>query len=160
MTRRVVVTGLGAVTPVGNDMSTTWDGLVAGRSGIGPVTHFDASGLRTPLSGEVKDFDPTAHIDPKPLKHMDPNVQFAVVAAKEALEELAAPDLTPGGGGGHRRGQRGLSRRHSRDDGLSSAHRIVSPAPDEFKGTFPTPSISFPMIRCRSAPMSPMSAAR
>jgi len=87
MTRRVVVTGMGAVTPVGNDLRTTWEGLVSGQSGIGPLTHFDASALRTPLSGEVKGFDPTAHIDPKPLKHMDPNVQFAVVAAKEALAD-------------------------------------------------------------------------
>jgi 3-oxoacyl-[acyl-carrier-protein] synthase II len=78
---------MGAVTPVGNDLSATWDGLVAGRSGIGPVTHFDASEFRTPLSAEVKKFKAADKIEAKPLKHMDLNVQYAVVAAQEAMAD-------------------------------------------------------------------------
>ena len=87
MRRRVVVTGLGAVTPVGNDVPTTWASLVAGRSGIGPITLFDASDLAVGIAGEVKGFDPAATIEPKEARRMDRATQFAVVAAREALDD-------------------------------------------------------------------------
>ena len=63
MRKRVVVTGLGAVTPLGNDVETTWDGLVAGRSGVGPITNFDASIIDVRIAAEVKGFDPVALFD-------------------------------------------------------------------------------------------------
>ena len=87
MTRRVVITGLGAVCPVGNDMPTVWRNLVAGETGVGYITRFDASAFKVPLSAEINDFDPEEFIAPKALKHMDRNVQYAVVSAREALTD-------------------------------------------------------------------------
>ena len=75
--RRVVVTGLGIVSPLGNDLATSWDGIVNGRSGIGPITHFDASAFPTRIAGEVKDFDPARWIAPKDIKKMDPSCTTA-----------------------------------------------------------------------------------
>ena len=69
--RRVVVTGLGAVSPLGNDVATTWDGIVNGRSGIGPITHFDASSFTTRIAGEVRNFDITQWVNPKDAKKME-----------------------------------------------------------------------------------------
>ena len=63
--RRVVVTGLGAITPVGNDVQTAWDSIVAGKSGIGPITQFDVSAYTTRFGGAVKDFDITEYLSPK-----------------------------------------------------------------------------------------------
>ncbi|MBI4491470.1 MAG: beta-ketoacyl-ACP synthase II [Chloroflexi bacterium] len=85
--RRVVVTGIGAVTPLGNSMAATWQGLLAGRSGIGPITQFDTSGFAVRFAGEVKDFDPRGAINPKELRHLDRSTQFALVAAREAIAE-------------------------------------------------------------------------
>ncbi|MBF6614468.1 MAG: beta-ketoacyl-ACP synthase II [Chloroflexi bacterium] len=85
--RRVVVTGLGAVTPVGNSAEATWRNLVAGMSGVGPITLFDPADYAIQIAGEVKDFSPGEAIDPKEARHMDRSVQFAVVATKEALHD-------------------------------------------------------------------------
>jgi 3-oxoacyl-[acyl-carrier-protein] synthase II len=87
MARRVVVTGLGAVTPVGNDIPSTWESLVAGRSGVARITRFDPAPYAVQIAGEVKNFDPAQFIDRKELRHMDRCVQYAVVAAKQALED-------------------------------------------------------------------------
>ncbi len=95
MSRRVVVTGLGAVTPVGNDVPSTWESLVNGRSGIGRITLFDPSPFSVQIAGEVKGFDPTPHINPKELRHMDRSVQFALVAANEAVAD-AGLDIRAG----------------------------------------------------------------
>lgn len=84
--KRVVVTGLGAISPLGNNVSETWDGMVNGRSGAGPITHFDASKFKTQFACEVKNFDPTAHFDRKEARKYDLYTQFALVAAKEAIE--------------------------------------------------------------------------
>ncbi|HEX5417655.1 MAG TPA: beta-ketoacyl-ACP synthase II [Chloroflexota bacterium] len=83
--RRVVITGLGAVTPVGNDVPSTWDSLVSGRSGVARITHFDPEPLPIKIAGEVKNFDPLLYVEKKDLRHMDLNVQFAVAAAKQAV---------------------------------------------------------------------------
>lgn len=83
--RRVVITGMGCVSPLGNDLDTTWQGIREGRSGIGPVTHFDASRLPTHFAGEVKDFDPTSVIDRKTAKRMDRFQHYALAASIEAL---------------------------------------------------------------------------
>jgi 3-oxoacyl-[acyl-carrier-protein] synthase II len=85
--RRVVVTGLGAVTPLGNNAETTWDGFIAGRSGVGPITLFDASELGVRFGAEVKDFSATGAVNPKELRHMDRSSQFALVAAREAVAD-------------------------------------------------------------------------
>src|SRR5438477_6647108 len=85
--RRVVVTGIGAVTPVGNTAPETWRNLLAGKSGIGRITLFDASEYAISIAGEVKNFSPEGIIDPKEARHMDRAVQFAVVATKEALND-------------------------------------------------------------------------
>jgi len=85
--RRVVITGLGILSPVGNDLASSWDGIVNGRSGIGPITHFDASAFATRISGEVKGFDPTQWIAPKDIKKMDPFVHYGVAAAMMAIQD-------------------------------------------------------------------------
>src|SRR4051812_48534507 len=84
---RVVITGVGAITPLGLSSATTWDNLLAGRSGIGPITHFDSSELRTNFAGEVHDFDPANYMDRKEARRLDPYIQFALAATKEALED-------------------------------------------------------------------------
>ena len=87
--RRVVVTGLGVVSPVGNDKDTFWKNIKDGVCGIDKVTRFDASGFSCQLAGEVKDFDPTQYIDKKEAKRMDRYTHFAVAAAKMALADSA-----------------------------------------------------------------------
>jgi len=97
MTRRVVVTGMGTISPLGDDLATTWGGLVAGRSGVGPITRFDASGYKTRIAAEVKGFDPKAHFAVKEARRLDPFVQYAVVAAREAVADARlAPDDASG----------------------------------------------------------------
>ena len=84
--RRVVITGMGALSPVANGARATWDALIAGRSGIERITLFDPSPYPQQLAGEVKNFDNSV-IDPKEVRHMDRYTQFAVVAAFEALAD-------------------------------------------------------------------------
>jgi 3-oxoacyl-[acyl-carrier-protein] synthase II len=85
--RRVVVTGLGAITPVGNCVEESWSNLLAGCSGIETVTQFDPSGFEVRIGGEVKNFRPEDHIASKELRHMDRSAKFALVAAKEAAQD-------------------------------------------------------------------------
>ena len=85
--KRVVVTGLGAISPLGNDVATTWSNAVAGKSGAGPITHFDASKFKTQFACEVKDFDSAAHFDRKKLRQLDLYAQYAVVAARQAVAD-------------------------------------------------------------------------
>ena len=90
--RRVVVTGLGAVTPLGNTREAFWDALVAGRSGVALITAFDPSQLRAHIAAEVKDFDADALIGRRDARRMDRYAQFAMVAAGEALADANLPD--------------------------------------------------------------------
>ena len=92
MRRRVVITGMGAVTPLGNDVPTFWQGLREGRCGIGPITHYDTSSQKVKLAGEVKDLPVAEYIDAKAAKRMDPFTQFAIIAAKQAYQQAG---LTP-----------------------------------------------------------------
>ena len=85
--KRVVVTGLGALTPVGNSVSETWKSLLQGKSGAGPITLFDASQFKTQFACEVKGFNPNDHFDRKEARRYDRYTQFALVTAKEALED-------------------------------------------------------------------------
>src|ERR671934_2807675 len=82
--RRVVVTGLGAVTPLGNDVETTWTNLLAGESGAGEITHFDHTDYPVHFACEVKDFDPAQWIDRKQARRMDRFAQMIVAAARQA----------------------------------------------------------------------------
>jgi 3-oxoacyl-[acyl-carrier-protein] synthase II len=111
--RRAVVTGLGAVTPIGNDAKTFWESLLAGRSGAGPITSFDPSGFDVRIAAEVKDFDPTIAMDRKMARRMSRFIHFGMAAAVEAVEhagidfsdwspdqrDRAAVVLNTGGGG-------------------------------------------------------------
>ena len=85
--KRVVVTGLGAITPVGNSVPEFWENIVNGVSGAGPITHFDASLFKTQFACEVKNFDATKYIDRKEARKMDLYTQYAIVVAKEAVED-------------------------------------------------------------------------
>jgi 3-oxoacyl-[acyl-carrier-protein] synthase II len=85
--RRVVVTGLGIVSPVGNTIAEAWDSIVNGRSGIGPVTSFDTTGFATTIAGEVRNFDPTVWIPPKDAKKMDEFIHYGVAASFMALDD-------------------------------------------------------------------------
>ena len=94
--KRVVVTGLGAITPLGNDVATTWEAAVAGKSGAGPITHFDASKFKTQFACEVKGFKAEDHIDRKKLRQLDLYAQYALVAARQAVADSGleeAPNL-------------------------------------------------------------------
>jgi 3-oxoacyl-[acyl-carrier-protein] synthase II len=90
--RRVVVTGLGAVTPLGNTRDEFWRRLVAGESGVGPITAYDASGFTTRIAAEVKDFAPEGRLGKKDARRLDRFTQFAVVASIEAIEDAKLPD--------------------------------------------------------------------
>lgn len=85
--RRVVITGLGAITPLGNSPGEFWQSLLAGRSGIGPITHFDASRHECRIAGEVKGFDPLDYLDRKDVKRTDRFVHLALAATQQALED-------------------------------------------------------------------------
>jgi len=89
--RRVVVTGLGLVTPLGNDLESNWESLVSGCSGIGPITRFDASDLPVRIAGEVRDFDPAAFIEKKEIKKMDAFIHYAIAAAQMAVDDARLP---------------------------------------------------------------------
>jgi 3-oxoacyl-[acyl-carrier-protein] synthase II len=85
MKHRVVITGLGVVSPIGNDINTFWNNLIAGTSGVGPITRFDASEFPTRIAAEVKDFDPLNYIDKKEARRTDRFIQFAIASSKMAL---------------------------------------------------------------------------
>lgn len=85
--RRVVVTGLGAITPLGLNVKETWENILAGRSGIGPITRYDASEMSVRIAGEVKAFNPEDYLDKKEIKKMDPFIHYGIAAAIEALED-------------------------------------------------------------------------
>lgn len=81
----MVITGLGVVTPLGNEVEAFWSALLAGRSGVGPITHFDTSRFRTHIAAEVKDFRPEQHFDKREVRRLDPYSQYFVVACRQAL---------------------------------------------------------------------------
>lgn len=85
--RRVVISGLGILSPLGNDLASSWDGIINARSGIGPITSFDASAFPTRIAGEVRDFDPARWIAPKDVKKMDPFVHYGVAASMMAIAD-------------------------------------------------------------------------
>ena len=92
---KVVITGIGLVTPLGQTTESTWSSLLEGRSGIGPITHFDTEGHPVRIAGEVSDFDPLTWINRKDAKKMDRFIQFAVSAALMALEDAGLDVKVP-----------------------------------------------------------------
>lgn len=89
MSRRVVVTGMGAITPIGNSVKEFWQSVKEEKTGFGEITHFDASEYKCHLAAEVKDFDAKNYMDPKAAKRMELFCQYAVAAAKEAIADAA-----------------------------------------------------------------------
>ena len=98
--RRAVITGLGAVTPVGNDVPTTWANLVAGGSGVEVISRFDANDYPVNIAAQVKDFDPTVAMSVKETRKTGPDVHFGVAAAMEARARLGARRTSPRPGPG------------------------------------------------------------
>ncbi len=95
--RRVVITGLGAVTPLGNNVQELWANLLQGKNGVGPITRFDAGAFTTRIAAEVKDFDPMPWLDAKEASRMDRCTQFGIVAAEQALQDAGVkPRVQPG----------------------------------------------------------------
>lgn len=92
MSKRVVVTGIGAVTPLGNDAASFWDGLKSGKNGIAPITRFDTSELKAKLGAEVRDFDPKQYLDAKTVRQTDRYQQYALAAAMQAVEDSGIKD--------------------------------------------------------------------
>ena len=91
MNKRVVITGLGLVTPLGNDVPSTWEAVVSGRSGVGPITRFDASEFDTRIAGEVKQFDAEALFGRREARRMDRFTQYAMAASGQALQDAGLP---------------------------------------------------------------------
>ena len=91
---RVVVTGMGMISPVGNTVEEAWANIIAGRSGTGPITRFDPSDLESRVVGEVKGFNPEEYIPPKEIRRMDRFIQFAIAASSQALTQ-ARYTVTP-----------------------------------------------------------------
>jgi 3-oxoacyl-[acyl-carrier-protein] synthase II len=89
MTERVVVTGLGCISPLGNDVSTTWKSILDGKSGAGLITHYDTSDYKCKIAAEVKEFDPSALFSAKDTRRMDRGTQFALAAAQQAVQDAA-----------------------------------------------------------------------
>lgn len=89
--RRVVVTGMGMLTALGNDVDSSWQGMVAGRSGIGPITHFDPSRLQARIAGELKGFDASGVLDKKDMRRFDRYIQVGLVAARQAMDDAGLP---------------------------------------------------------------------
>ena len=87
MKRRVVITGLGAITPIGNNIDSFWEGIKLGKNGIDEISLFNAENLKVKMAAEVKDFDPSNFIDKKEAKRMDRYTQFAVIAAEESIKD-------------------------------------------------------------------------
>ena len=87
MSRRVVVTGMGAISPIGNDVPTMWKNMVDGVCGIETITAFDTSDLKVHIAGTVKDFDPTQYIEKKEVRKLDPYTQYAIAAAQQAVDD-------------------------------------------------------------------------
>ena len=85
--RRVVVTGMGIISPVGNSVDEAWRAIVGGKSGVGPITHFDASNYATRIAAEVRNFDPAQYIEPKDIKKMDPFVHYGIAAGTQAIKD-------------------------------------------------------------------------
>ena len=93
--RRVVVTGMGALTPIGNDLNSYWNGLINGTNGCGNIAHFDASEFKTKFACELKGFDPANHFEKKEFRRYDPFTQYGIVAASESIKDSKLIESSP-----------------------------------------------------------------
>ncbi len=93
--KRVVVTGLGALTPIGNTVPEFWNGLISGVSGAGPITKFDTTNFKTKFACEVKNFNPEDFLEKKEARKIDPFVQYALVVAEEAIKDAGLTGRLP-----------------------------------------------------------------
>jgi len=93
--RRVVVTGLGMLSPLGNTVEDSWQGLIAGKSGIDEITRFDTEGVSVKIGGALKDLDVEEYIDRKDARRMDAFMQYGIIAAMQAIQDAKIEDLTP-----------------------------------------------------------------
>ncbi len=93
--RRVVVTGLGVISPVGNDVPTAWGNLLAGQSGISRITRFDATDFRVQIAGEVRDFDVESYIAAKEIRRMDSFILYGIAASVQAIRDSGLRSPTP-----------------------------------------------------------------
>ena len=109
--RRVVITGIGAVTPLGNDAETTWQRLLAGESGAGPITQFDATDYHVQFACEVKEFDPSNWIERKQARRMDRFAQLILAAARQAEADSGVDVKADGDRVGAKKDRRGASYR-------------------------------------------------
>ena len=132
MTRRVVVTGVGLVSPLGIGTQANWEALCAGCSGIGPITHFDAAQFSARIAGEVKNFDPLQFIDKKDVKKMDVFIQFAIAASQFAMDDASlsvTEDIADPRRRVHRLGHRRVRHHRARapgpHQGRAAAHLAV-----------------------------------
>jgi 3-oxoacyl-[acyl-carrier-protein] synthase II len=96
MKRRVVVTGLGALTPLGNSVEESWEGAITGKSGIGPITKFDSTAFNSRIAGEIKNFDPLQFVDKKEVRRYDNFAIYSLAAASMAMLELSSGLLSAG----------------------------------------------------------------
>ena len=87
MKRRVVVTGIGALTPIGNNVNDTWKGILNHQCGIDLIQSFDTSNMKVKVAGELKDFEATEYLDKKDVRKMDKFIQYGLIAAKEAIKD-------------------------------------------------------------------------
>jgi len=97
MKRRVVVTGLGALTPLGNSVQESWEGAIAGKSGIGPITKFDSSAFKSRIAGEIKNFDPMQYVDKQEVRRYDDFILYAIAASEMAMADAKleiSPDIS------------------------------------------------------------------
>ena len=95
--RRVVITGIGLVTPIGNDLESTWSSLLAGKSGAGPITQFDTTNFATKFGCEVKNWEPTKWLDKREVKHVDRFLQFSIAAGMMAMADSGLGTKVPEG---------------------------------------------------------------
>src|SRR6187200_1293925 len=95
--RRVVITGIGLVTPLGNDLESTWSALLAGKSGAAPITQFDTTHFATKFGCEVKAWDPARWLDKREVKHVDRFLQFGIAAAMMAVDDSGLGGKVPAG---------------------------------------------------------------
>jgi len=122
--RRVVITGMGAVTPLGNDVQTSWQNLLDGVSGAGPITQFDTTGYFVEFACELKGFDPTDWIDRKTARRMDRFAQMVVAAARQA-ETDSGLDIAADSARRSRPGSEGSSRSRTVTPSFATAARIA-----------------------------------
>ena len=157
MDRRVVVTGLGAMTPLGTEIDTIWQRLCRGESGIGPITRFDATAYPAHIAGEVREFDPAQYLDKHDIRRTDRFCQLAIAAGQEAVNDADIDEGT-----GHRTGVY-IGSAMGGLESLETVHRVLLERGRNGYPPFSPPCCwaTLPPVTCRCAsePPVPITAA-